>query len=478
MTINDINWKKREIINSHKKNVEFRKKWIKKNKYYYKQISKILQFIVEPNRRVLLLKSDLGDFLKDVKPVYGLGMDYTEELSRLAKQKFPKLDFRQANFEDLKDIKERFDYILIVNLLDDIFDVQNLFKQVHEIADDRTRIVILNHSSLWHPVLRIAERLRLKMKQPHLNWLSLDDIENLLYLSDFEAVKEERHILIPKYIPLISSFSNKFLAKIPLIRKLCFIQSVVARKVQQKKNPKDYSCSIIIPCKNEKGNIEGAVKRIPQMGKWTEIIFGDDKSTDGTPDEVKSMIKKYPEKKIKLVNSPGICKSKNVFTCYENAAGDILMILDADLTVVPEELPKFFNAIIEGKGDFINGSRMVYPMEDEAMRAMNIMGNKVFSMIFSYLLGTKVKDTLCGTKVFFREDYLRMKKFFYTWGTEDRWGDYELLFSASKINMKIVDMPVHYVERTYGETKMNKRIKNGFFMLKMCFTGSRKLKFI
>ena len=216
--------------------------------------------------------------------------------------------------------------------------------------------------------------------------------------------------------------------------------------------------------------------RVPKMGKGTELIFIDDKSDDGTGDEVRKCIKRYPNKNIKLFLGPGVSKAKAVWEGFSHASGDILMILDADLTVLPEELPYFYNALIQGRGEFINGSRMVYPMEQDAMRPFNIIGNKFFSVVFSYLLGRPIKDTLCGTKVFWRADYERMRQFFHTWGTEDRWGDYELLFSASKINLEIIDVPVHYVSRVYGETKMKKRLYNGVVMLKMCVAAFRKLK--
>ena len=478
MSINDLNWKKREIVNSHVKNAEFRKRWIRKNHYYYKQINKILKSIVEPNKRVLLLKSDVGEFLDNVHPSYGLGLEYGEELVSTAKQRYPNLHFEQSDFENFKNVKGKWDYILVVSLLDDTFDVLNLFKEINKIAEDRTRVVIINHNSTWYPIVRFAEKLRLKMKQPTLNWLSLQDICNVLYLADIEVIKKDQAVLFPKYIPLISYLLNKYIARFPGIRRLDYLQVITARRVPEKRNPKDFTCSVVIPCRNEKGNIENAVKRVPKLGKGTEIIFGDDKSTDGTKEEVLRCIKAYPDKNIKLVDSPGICKAKNVWECFKHASGDVLMILDADLTVVPEELHYFFNALIENKGEFINGSRMVYPMEDQAMRGLNMVGNKMFSMIFSHLLGNPIKDTLCGTKVFFKKDFERMQKVFFTWGVEDRWGDYEMLFSASKINLKIIDLPVHYVERTYGETKMNKRIKNGWIMLKMCWAASEKLKYV
>ena len=209
----------------------------------------------------------------------------------------------------------------------------------------------------------------------------------------------------------------------------------------------------------------------------TEIIFCDDRSTDGTAEMVKDMIIKYPDKDIKLYNGPGICKAENVWVGFDNAQGDILMILDADLTVLPEELPYFYEAISKRHGEFINGSRLVYPMHGNAMGFFNVLGNKFFSMFFSYILDVTIKDTLCGTKVLWKRDYERIKKLRGSWGIVDKWGDYELIFGASKTHLKIIDLPVHYYERTYGETKMTNLLKNGWTMLKMSIAALFKIKF-
>ncbi len=238
-----------------------------------------------------------------------------------------------------------------------------------------------------------------------------------------------------------------------------------------------YSVSVIVPCKNEKGTIEDAAKRIPEMGKGTEMLFCDDKSIDGTAEEIKRVRKLYPEKNIKLVHGPGICKAKNVWTGFDAASGDILMILDGDLAVPPEDLPTFYRALAEGHGGFINGTRMVYPMEKNAMPLMNVVGNRFFSACVSFILGQRITDTLCGTKAFFRRDWGRVKGLIGSWGADDRWGDFELLFGAAGLRLKIVEVPVHYVRRVYGKTKMDKRLVNGFIMLKMCAAAVKKLRF-
>lgn len=474
---NILEKKKQEVIENYRQNALIRKSWVEKNKYYYDYIARILRLIVEPHQKVLLMKSDLGDFLGAVEPTFGLGLDYCQELVDLAQKRYPRFVFRSADFENL-ELNECFDYVLVVNLLDDIVDVCKHFKELHKLTDERTRIVIVNHNYLWYPLLKLGERLGLKMKQPALNWLSLDDVKNLLYLAGFEVVKGSRFILFPKYIPVLSWLLNRIVANLPFVNKLCFLQVSIAKKIPLALPLNVYSVSVVSPCRNEQGNIEGIVTRIPEMGKWTELILVDDKSTDDTKEEIKRFMKKFPQKRIKLVEGPGINKARAVWAGFAQAEGDILMILDGDLTVLPEELPYFYNAIASQRGEFINGSRMMYQMEKDAMRPFNVVGNKFFSLVFSYLLDRTVKDTLCGTKVFFRKDYKRMQKFFGGWGVEDRWGDYELLFSASRINLKIVDLPVHYVSRTYGETKMKRRLYNASIMLKMCWAAFKKFKYV
>ncbi len=263
-------------------------------------------------------------------------------------------------------------------------------------------------------------------------------MEDFFRLTGYETVKSFNLVFFPKYIPLISSLLNKIIARLPLFKYLCFHYVNVARKISDRRNYSDYSVSVIIPCKNEKGNIENAARRIPDMGRHTEIMFCDDKSDDGTAEEIRRVKKYFHNRDIKFVQGPGVCKAKNVWAGFETAECDILMILDADLTVIPEELPYFFNSIVEGKGDFINGSRLVYPMHENAMTFKNVIGNYFFSLLFSYILNQNIKDTLCGTKVLWRDDYYRLKKYIGFWGIDDLWGDYDLLFGATKINLKII----------------------------------------
>jgi len=268
---------------------------------------------------------------------------------------------------------------------------------------------------------------------------------------------------------LVSAFFNNVMARLPGLRRLCLMQVMVARPIIAPRKEADVSVSVVVPCRNEAGNVQAAVERIPEMGRHTEILFCDDKSTDGTADEVRRMQRLHPEKDIRLVEGPGICKAENVWSGFRAARGDVLMILDADLSVMPEELPVFFRALVEGHGGFINGSRLVYPMQQQAMKFANILGNKFFSQVFSFLLDQRIKDTLCGTKVLWRKDWLRLEPYLGSWGIRDLWGDYELLFGASRLHLDIMEVPVHYQERIHGVTKMTKVFSNGWRMLRICW---------
>jgi len=432
-----------------------------------------MKFIIEENANILHIRCSTGYILNSLKPKYGLGIDDSDMMIREAKKKFPGINFICSDLELIKTDK-KFDYI-IISSVEDIVDLKSVLDNLRDCCTNFQRIIIINYNYLWHPIVKFTEFLKLKIPQKLHNWFSAGDLENILLLCGFEKTNRKRIILFPYNIPIISYLINRFIARLPVFRSFTFIHISIARIITDAIQPP--SVSVVIPCRNEAGNIEDAVKRIPEMGSHTEIIFCDDKSTDGTVHKIQEAIKSYPDKDIKLVYGPGICKSENVWTGFDSASGDILMILDADLTVIPEELPYFYEAISKNRGEFINGSRLVYPMHDEAMRFLKGLGNKFFSMFFSYILDTPIKDTLCGTKVLWKRDYHRIRKLRGSWGIMDRWGDYELIFGAIKCNLKFLELPVHYYERTYGITKMTGRIRNGWIMLKMSFNALFKIKF-
>ena len=457
-----------------------RETWITSKRYYYKLLARLLRFLVEPQKRVLSVRCDIGTLLTAVDPSHGKGIDISAEIVEIAQQGNPSLNFAVA-FPDKKEFHEafqpgeKFDYILF-NDVGDTVDVLQAFRNLKPLCERHTRVLVTTYNHLWEPLVSFAEWTGMKVPRTEQNWLSTADIRNLLHLAGFEALETHRIVLLPKYLPLVSVFLNHFCARLPFLSKLCMTQVVVARVVPSAVSLDGLSVSVVIPCKNEKGNVEDAVRRIPPLAGRTEIIFCDDRSTDGTGEEVRRVQSCYPQKDIRLERGPGVCKSRNVWTGFDAAKGDVLVILDADLTTIPEELPYFIDVIASGQAEFVNGSRLVYPVPKGAMNGPNMLGNKFFSVAFTYLLGQRVKDTLCGTKVLWRRDWERIRPMLGSWGTEDRWGDYELLFGAAKLNLKILDLPVHYQERIYGSTKMTKVFRNGLVMLRMCWHGFLRLK--
>ncbi len=450
-----------------------RANWIRRNKYYYQSLKRLLRHLVEPGKRVLNIRCQTGFLLDALRASYGVGVEISPEMVEVARAAHPQFKYYEAFPEDFVP-PEKFDYILLCDV-GDIADVQKTLLRLQTACERHTRLIIYSYNDLWEPLIRLAQWLHLKIPQTEQNWLSEQDLIGLLTLSGFEWLETYRTALIPKYVPLLSAFMNRIVAKLPIIRRLCMVEVLVARAVPKPVDVSDVTVSVIVPCKDERGNIESIVTRMPELARSTEIVFCDDKSTDGTADEVRRLQRLYAQRNIRMVEGPGICKSKNVWKGFEAATGDILVILDADLTVMPEELPYFIAAITRGSAEFVNGSRLVYPIPKAAMKGANVVGNKLFSAVLSYVLGQKIKDTLCGTKVLWRSDWERIRPMIGTWGTMDRWGDYELLFGAAKLNLRILDLPIHYQERIYGVTKMTKVFKNGLIMLRMCVHGFRKL---
>jgi SAM-dependent methyltransferase len=452
-----------------------RKKWKNKRKYYNKSLEKYFSFIIPSGSNVLEIGCGTGDLLNAVNPSRGVGIDFSEKMIGIAKESFPGLTFYVDDIEALK-LNEKFDYIIMSDLTMSLWDIQKAFENLSKVCHSETKIVISNYNFLWEPILKLAENLGLKLKQPNQNWLSTTDINNLLNLTGFEMIKTERKIQIPFYIPLLTVLFNRFFANLPLLNKLNLISLIVARPVTRSAD-KEYSVSILVPARNEKGNIENAIKRLPDFGSSQEFIFVEGHSSDNTYEEILRVQKAYPDKDIKAIIQSGKGKGNAVREGFDIATGDILFILDADLTTPPEDMPKFYNALKENKGEFINGCRLVYPMEDQAMRLLNLIANKSFGLLFSYLLGQNLKDTLCGTKVLFKKDYEKIKRNRIYFGDFDPFGDFDLLFGAAKLNMKITEIIVRYKDREYGATQIS-RFKHGWLLIKMCVFAARKIKFI
>lgn len=464
----------RELLDAQAPESDF---WRRKNRYYYEEVERIVRFHVPRGPSVLEIGCGTGDLLAALAPARGVGIDISPKVLEIARSKHPGLTFLAGDAEDIP-LSEPFDYVLLSDLIGYLDDVQRAFEQLNKVCHPQTRVILTYFNYLWEPVLRAGERLGIKRPQPDQNWLSLADLQNLLSLAGFQTVSMGYKVLLPVRVPLLSSLCNRVLANLPLLRKLCLVETIIARPAPMPVPEETLSCSVVVPARNERGNIEDAVRRIPAMGRHTEIIFVEGNSRDGTAEEIGRVIAAHPERDVKLVpQGTGVGKGDAVRKGFAVAQGDILMILDADLTVPPEALPKFLKALASGRGEFVHGSRLVYPMKKQAMRFLNTLGNKFFSLAFTWLLDQRFKDTLCGTKVLYRSDYERIAAGRAYFGDFDPFGDFDLIFGAAKLDLKILEIPIRYRERTYGTTQIS-RFRHGWLLLRMCLFALRRIKFL
>lgn len=446
----------------------------KRNRHYHRLLEKYYSFVIPPESKVLEIGCGSGNLLHVVKPAYGVGIDFSPRMLETARQQYPQYTFHLQDAEEI-NLNEKFDYIIMSDLVGSLEDVQQAFKVLHRVCHEHTRIIISFYNYLWEPILKILEFLHIKVKQPLQNWLSIDDMENMLKLEDFEIIRRTRKTMLPIRIPVISYLFNNLIANLPVLNHLCLVNILTARSVVH--TDKEYSVSIIIPARNESGNIENAILRTPEFGISQQFVFVEGNSHDGTYDEMLRIQKKYSNKNIAVIKQSKKGKGNAVREGFEKASGDVLMILDSDLTTPPEDLIKFYDSLKRNKGEFINGCRLVYPMEKEAMRNLNLLANKFFGVFFTYLLGQKLKDTLCGTKVLFKSDYEKIKINRSYFGDFDPFSDFDLLFGAAKLNLKIVEIFVRYRDREYGSTQIS-RFKHGWLLIRMSLYAARKIKFI
>lgn len=453
-----------------------RKQSKRRNRYYYDRLHQYFKFLIPEGYRVLEMGAGDGDLLAELKPSRGLGIDISPVSVQEARAAHPEIDFAEGSAETF-ETDEPYDYVVMSDLVGHLDDVQLVFENLRRSVKPETRLIICYYNYLWQPLLDLGDALGMRVRQGELNWLSQDDLENLLTIAGFETVKRTKRIIFPFNIPLLSWILNSWIANLPGINQLCLAEFIVARPMMERaaKNP---TASLIVACKDERGNIAELVERTPVFGGGIEMVFIDGHSKDGTREEILRLQALHPEKNIRFMDQ-GDTKGKGpaVHLGMREAKGDILIILDADISVAPEDMPKFYGQLISGKGEFINGSRLVYPMEQKAMRFLNIWGNKFFSLAFTYLLGQRLKDTLCGTKALYKSDYEKIVANRAYFGEFDPFGDFDLLFGAAKLNMRILELPVRYYERRYGDIKIE-RFKHGMLLLGMCAIALKKLKFV
>lgn len=450
----------------------------KPSNYYHRRLTEIYQFLIPPGQRVLELGCGEGDLIASLKASTGIGVDFSPERIARARNGHPELEFILQDVQEL-DLPGTFDYIIISDLVNELWDVAAVFERIARVSGPQTRIVINTYSRLWEIPLATVRRAGLANPTIAQNWLTPQDLENMLYLSGFEMIRRWQEILFPLRVPVIDTLCNRYLVKIAPFRAAALTNFLIARPSSQREIVRDRKplVSVVVPARNEAGNIENIFRRVPEMGAGTELIFVEGHSTDDTYSTIERTAENYPARRVKIIRQTGRGKGDAVRAGFAAAAGEVLMILDADLTVPPEDLPRFYEVLRSGKGEFVNGVRLVYPMEAQAMRFFNLIGNKFFAVAFSWLLGQTIKDTLCGTKVLSRQNYDLIARNRGYFGEFDPFGDFDLIFGAAKLNLKIVDVPIRYAERTYGETNIS-RWRHGWLLIRMVMFACTRIKFV
>ncbi len=449
-----------------------RSRWAR---HYQKRLSEVYGFLSAPGMRILEIGCGGGDLLAALRPAFGVGVDFSGAQIQDARRAHPELLFIQADGHALP-LSEPFDLIILSDLCNDVWDVQRILEEARRLSAPHTRVALNLYSRLWEFPLTLAQRLGLAQPTLSQNWLTLEDIHNLLTLSDFEVIRSWVEFLLPTGIRPLAAFANRFLVRLWPFRHLALTNFVIARPAHVSP-PEEPRVSVIVPARNEAGNIPKVFERLPRMGRETEIVFVEGGSSDDTWEVIAREIAAHPEWRCQRHRQRGKGKGDAVRLGFARATGEVLMILDADLTVPPETLPRFYEALYRRRGEFINGVRLVYPMEKQAMQFLNLLGNKFFGLAFSWLLGQPVRDTLCGTKVLWKADYERIAANRAYFGEFDPFGDFDLLFGAARLNLKIIDLPIRYRERTYGSTNID-RWRHGLLLLRMVLFAASRIKFV
>ena len=436
-------------------------------RYLYRLIARYLSYFTNADSRVL-----------EIGPTSSLLREMMVAGSVAAYRPAPGAGFSTPQVIGDFDAAVAFqaDRIVLNGLIHVEPDIQARLEEVHRLCRPSTRVLLVHYSSLWRPIFSLAHALGLQPNVRKTNWIAPSDLVNLLTLSGFSLVHTQARVLVPVWIPLVGDLVNRWLAPLPVFNWFALLRVSVARPLMTEWTTPP-SVSVVVPARNESGNIASLVERLPRMGPADELIFVEGHSTDDTWSAMQQAAARWPHRRITCLQQKGRGKGDAVRAGFDVARGEILMILDADLTVPPEDLPKFYRARLSGVCEFVNGSRLVYPMETEAMRFANMVGNKLFAMAFSFLLGQPFKDTLCGTKVIDREAYRELARNRGYFGEFDPFGDFDLLFGAQRLGLRIVELPIRYRERTYGTTNIQ-RWRHGLLLLRMTLFAARRVKFI
>ena len=450
--------------------VHQRLKFLKKRKFLFNEISFFLSNLVNKSKKLaffgcgnlLITKKILSDKI------------YVNEVND-----FIFDEFKNQNYEKIENLSEfenqvsEFDHIVFADIEHQKNISTNLLN-IGKIINDDCRVIVISKSLIWHTFINWYKRLSKKSGPLRNNYLPFSNLKQIFINSNLDVLRNEKIIIMPFHIPYISKIIN-LIFRLPILNFFCLLNITVLKK-KIVKNSNEQKISVIIPCKNEEDNIKLFKEEIPKLNLKVEFLFGDDKSEDDTLNKLNRLKEELSDHDIKIYNGPGICKSDNVYTGIEYSTGDIIAIYDADLTVSFNDMKKSIDYLKQTNSDFINCSRMVIPQRTNAMKNSNYFGNIFFAFMFSILFKNKITDTLCGTKIFYKKDWLNIKNYSNELGIKDLWGDFDLLIGAYKNNLKISEVPVFYLERKEEETKMTNVIKNALRMLMIVINSYYRLR--
>jgi len=448
--------------------------WRNRNRFYHERKIEYLRFVIPEGESVLLLGCEDGAMLDALRPIRGVGIDRSTDAIRLARLRHPRYAFH-ASDDYRANVRGKFEYIVLDDMACCVDDLFTLLTSLRDLSTPTTRLIVVQHNYLWRPVLRVAEWLGLKRPERVSNWLSAGDMGVFMRAAGFEPIDVRSRLFCPKRLFGIGPAINWLVGLVPFARRLASTQILVGRPSMPERAHQTQSASIVLTTRDERENIEPMVKAIPFVGADTEIIFVEGHSTDGTREEIERVMAKYPDKNIRLIVQDGIGQGNAIRRGFEQAKGNVIILLEADQTSPADDVLKAFEVIATGRAEFVNGSRFVYPRAHGSMPRLNVFGNALFAAWFTWFLGQRTSDVLCGIKAIDRTLFQRLNR---NWGflnLADPFGDFELAFGAARLGLRMSEVPTRYACRSYGVPK-TRPLRHGWMLFRMMLRATRVFK--